>query len=409
MNCFISVINVLLCFSSLFYVTLSETLCPSNDLISPCICNQVDGTSEISCENLQEFDIKNVFGNFQTKKFVFDSLIISNTTIESIDEKTFSKVGFKRIQIKDNEYLTTISHEAFNTELNLQNLTKEFIAINNPQLGKNQYDSVGKLFSFLKAFINIELIIMRNNGIESVPDDAFGDKWEKHLKRLKRLDLGQNSITDIGSYAFYNLKKLKILNLERNLLTRISPDAFSFEEDEDELLIDLSFNPTLDYIDSEVFGVKVTRKIDFNLAYCGLEEFNRNVFEPIIRMKGSINMTENDMKICDCSLRWLYEFVCINKKLTKIIESVTNLKCNGVNAKNIEENLKNCNVVKDTDDESLSECNQSKIKSTTRRPTKFKPKFSPSRKEPNFSSFLKSNFILNFSLILFSSVFYKFF
>jgi Leucine-rich repeat (LRR) protein len=74
---------------------------------------------------------------------------------------------------------------------------------------------------FTKSFSKIKEILLKENGIQQIEDEAFHE-----LENLEEIDLSFNEIKSINKELFSHNPKLKNINLHRNKIFMIQRDSF---------------------------------------------------------------------------------------------------------------------------------------------------------------------------------------
>lgn len=133
----------------------------------------------------------------------------------------------------------------------------------------------------------------------------------------------ENSIRQIGSYAFYYLSNLKNVDLSVNSIEKIYKNAFSFRwESTETLTINLAGNNLTDNnIESGAF-VETQRPIKLILGQGqfgnpGIKHLEERVFRPllneneknVITLHSSQHPTGENRLQCDCQSRWIFNEV----------------------------------------------------------------------------------------------------
>lgn len=188
-----------------------------------------------------------------------------------------------------------------------------FVSIGENRLG-NKF--INQLFDALSSLINVREMHLELNNLEMIPSYAFRNiesntnengNWIKRI-RLERLKIISKSLTQISSYAFYELNSLRFVKIESNkALERISAHAFDIAQPfSHSLLIDLRHNGLIiSSFEIDAFQ-KVNRPVRLELAHNNLTAIPRQIFERFLNtdQSNSLHLADNQIH-CDCNIYWL--------------------------------------------------------------------------------------------------------
>ncbi|CAG0922913.1 unnamed protein product, partial [Notodromas monacha] len=182
-----------------------------------------------------------------------EHLSLRKNCLRSIDPNAFlGLVSLRYLNVAANN-LTSVPPDAFN---GLKSLSRLILAQNalilgprpNRQCGPHSLDSDPVLpnqkirLGDFESFPHLTLLVLDDNNISKIEDDAFGRHEElkqiwlnnNHLtsvpgslpKALKVLYLEENLIQTLEADSFPGLVALEALFLRRNLISHVAPDAF---------------------------------------------------------------------------------------------------------------------------------------------------------------------------------------
>jgi hypothetical protein len=282
--------------------------CPAPQEINPCVCDQ--NSHRIQCFG-KEVNDQNIYilgPKIKTIEFLFDSIIISNTSLTVLQKSVFMNAKFKNILIFGNNDLESIESEVF-----VKSQVDSFNVKKNPKLSDNN------IFDLIKNLDPLE-VILSSNAFEEIPENAFVNEQNPINERLSRISLDHNKLKVITSNAFTGLKNLSYLSLDHNMISTIEDFGLKLSTVSSHLKILLNNNN----LNSSSFTL---RSIDFpnktalnlDLAQNHLTILNENIFKNVLtREKCELNVFGNKFK-CDCYMTWL-----LNETLSK---NVLNIFC----------------------------------------------------------------------------------
>ncbi|XP_051153123.1 toll-like receptor Tollo [Leptopilina boulardi] len=147
------------------------------------------------------------------------------------------------------------------------------------KLAKNRLRDVdGFQFSYRgRCAMNLKILDLSNNSIESLPSAAFSG-----LSRLHSLDLSGNSIISMADRAFEGLTSLNVITLANNRLASLPPELFSDARDVNKIYLR---NNTLSVLPPGLFG-ELTQLVVLDLSRNELtaEWVNAATFGGLVRL-----------------------------------------------------------------------------------------------------------------------------
>ncbi|OTF78880.1 hypothetical protein BLA29_009463, partial [Euroglyphus maynei] len=161
--------------------------------------------------------------------------------------------------------------------------------------------------------------------MKAIPHHAFRPLKGRFQRKLVKISINypnarENSIRQIGSYAFYYLSNLRSIDLSVNSIEKVHKNAFSFRWESTEMLtINLAGNNLTDNnIESGAF-VELQRPVKLILGQGeygnpGLRHLEERVFRPllneneknIITLSSSEHPSNGNRLQCDCQSRWIF-------------------------------------------------------------------------------------------------------
>jgi Leucine-rich repeat (LRR) protein len=140
---------------------------------------------------------------------------------------------------------------------------------------------------FTKVFNKIKEILLKENGIQQIEDEAF-----HKLENLEEIDLSFNEIKSINKELFSQNENLKVINLNGNKIFMIQRN--SFEQQPNLREFNLQGNEC------------INRKLGCALQYCHVanetNEYLKNCYS---------NYYEQEKKSDECKLLYLFIYIII--------------------------------------------------------------------------------------------------
>ncbi|KAG5875297.1 hypothetical protein JTB14_028447 [Gonioctena quinquepunctata] len=210
--------------------------------------------------------------SFSPTTFVYanslTSLNMSNSGIEVLAPKAFSRFGNIQYLYLDNNRITNVSVNAFNglTQLYQVDLNSNLIVdlapgflngleANTISLSHNQISKLPKrVFEGVLTILNLDL---QNNLIKEITYDSFAG-----LDVLETLELQDNLLCYLPIGTFRDLKSLVLLNLANNKLSKFPKGTFSGLRDLQTLIL---ANNSIDVFDgTELLPIHHLNKLDIS-------------------------------------------------------------------------------------------------------------------------------------------------
>ncbi|XP_027194794.2 uncharacterized protein LOC113789455 isoform X1 [Dermatophagoides pteronyssinus] len=321
--------------------------CPSDRILYPCKCHH---NEHIICTESMTYSLLHVFRAIeqsmlsnihyhlsssttitnQMPKPLFNELILSNHYWNELDDNLFQYVRFQRIIMYDMKSLIRIHSNVFNGTNN----DVKYLEIKGENKLGQKY--INQLFDALSSLQMAREMYLELNQLDMIPSYAFrdiqmnyynpslfdqGNYYTENLKinnnrkrlRLERLHILSKSLTQISSYAFYELNSLRYIRIHskhNDGLQRISAHAFDLAQPlSHPLIIDLRKNQLkLSCFELDTFQ-QVNRPVHLDLSENNLTSIPQTIFERFLNIdaKNTINMGDgtNPLQCNDCSLYWL--------------------------------------------------------------------------------------------------------
>lgn len=264
-----------------------------------------DTEVEISCRTLEtdEESLRHLFArlnthieeNAYTKRFM--SLRLENTAIASIPEDIFQGISFQAL-----DFFQNIDLEA----VNLQAFTNSYATLETLLIQGSAIEGSEAFYRNITKFSGLETLILSNNKLKGLPDEAFG---QIPLVNLSYVDLSGNKLTTIGPRSFFRLPNLQRLSLDNNMIDGIKKGSFDFESADSKLLLIFlrHNNLTADSIEAGSFDY-LNQTVFLYLNNNQLTHLEESVFKPLLTTKNDIFIALwSNPFVCDCRSRWLFE------------------------------------------------------------------------------------------------------
>nr|XP_027195565.1 uncharacterized protein LOC113790140 [Dermatophagoides pteronyssinus] len=250
----------------------------------------------------------------------FDEFVIQNSAISEIPRNLFGDIIFYGVKFDNCPELTAIHPQAFQiTEPFIEELT-----IRRTRLGNERW-KLRDTFNAITSLTNLRALYLQSSGLNAIPHHAFRPLKGRFQRKLVKISINypnvrENSIRQIGSYAFYYLSNLRSIDLSVNSIEKIYKNAFSFRWESTEMLtINLAGNNLTDNnIESGAF-VELQRPVKLilgqkELGNPGLRHLEERVFRPllneneknIITLSSSEHPSNGNRLQCDCQSRWIF-------------------------------------------------------------------------------------------------------
>ncbi len=268
--------------------------------------------------------IKNLtsISEMKLSEFSFRQLIINGTLLESIDLNVFETgkdTTFEYIFITDNPLLTEIKTFVPSSSVVHLKIT------DSPKLTNAE-----QLFSFVNNLKVKEQIILKNLGIEDIPDFAFESN-----KNLLSLIITNNPIKRIGKLPFHELSNLQTLSLKNNNISYIDDNGLDFNLGnkskslqvilDNNLLSEKSFNENWSNIKRENPSLTT---VNFSFDNNKIVHLPENIFKFILldNIVSYLSFDGNGI-VCDCKIGYLVRLIESYKEIESKLKIVfcTNL------------------------------------------------------------------------------------
>lgn len=203
-----SVFLALICISPI----QSGSPCPEPQSISPCICSQNEGKTDVVCDSGTAAGLKKAMEALSSKSV--DTLSVTSEAIKELPFGIFKSVWMKKLRLLTPN-LQTMSHFVFLG----QKYSLSHLEIASSMLHSVPIGALNHLHN-LKVF---EMLWTPN--INELPDYLFKSLPNPSLVEEVRIRNG--NLTYIGQCAFKALTNLKVLDLGNNMITKLDAKWFN--------------------------------------------------------------------------------------------------------------------------------------------------------------------------------------
>ncbi|VBB28104.1 unnamed protein product [Acanthocheilonema viteae] len=236
-----------------------------------------------------------------TKQNIYDSLVLRNNAIISLDMDTFGANNVRKLDLAYNELKKIPQHALSSIQNSLTNLN----------LRGNRIRSI--TIDDFDGMENLEELILADNHIEIIEEAAFSK-----IQKLIKLDVSHNPITSWNPHALRDLSNtIETLDLANTGL-------FSLPK------IDNHGLRVLNISNNKIHEVNVAQLINnrklttFDISYNNFKELDPNMFAELVELK-HLNITGNPViRVTDEHLRNLYNLetlrLCDMEKLLRLPE-----------------------------------------------------------------------------------------
>lgn len=242
--------------------------CPAPESLLPCTCD-FTGINCMKAKTAEE--LAKAFSG--SEKTMHRALWVQNLPVTEIHAKTFGDYAFGKAFIEINNQLEAFPLSAL---ANSSPLLTELSLYGNRLRG---IDS-----NWLPNFQRLRVLNMANNNVREIPSFAFRNP------SIQTLVLNENPIKAIGAYAFKSLPRLKSLRLRGVQVKTLGANSFTIPRHHPELEILLS-GGLLENIEENAFDG--TAPIRLDLSKNSLTDFSGPVFNPLMTAMAS-NARHND-------------------------------------------------------------------------------------------------------------------
>ncbi|XP_014781364.1 toll-like receptor Tollo [Octopus bimaculoides] len=157
------------------------------------------------------------------------TLTLSGNKITSLPKFAFKGLDSLEILNLNDNQISIFDENVFLSLSKLSSLDLSTNSLNHiPKLPSSikllqlKQNNIKKISSVLNTTKNLEYLVLADNEIEIIENDAFS-----HLQSLRILNLKNNKITNINKHHFKNLHKLWGLNIAFNSITELGYDTIS--------------------------------------------------------------------------------------------------------------------------------------------------------------------------------------
>lgn len=333
--------------------------CPDYEVLSPCYCHSKiessrfcanNGTEEshycqipvISCAGDQAFNLSDVF--FRVSQTIaidqrFQWLYLSNSAITRLEADTLGGIRFDNVYIRHSSSLKTIDPMAFG---NSSQFVKH-IWINATKLSDKVMDK-RNAFKAISSLTNLKTFEVISSRFTSIPSLAFSNR--SSIRTISFHNYNERQfLKRVNSKAFYKLSDLKRIDLRNNRISRINSFAFSFETESNHTLrIHLENN----YLRSDSFSPKAFigsngRRVvlylgAYNQCNADLKTLDREVFEPFLaeNKRNAIELYGCAIE-CDDRVLWMERPRSLLKRRIRHVRCVPDIVLNRTLAKSSQE------------------------------------------------------------------------
>lgn len=165
-------------------------------------------------------------------------------------------------------------------------------------LDHNRLDFVRPLAHFSK-YVNLRKLTLGNNSLTSIPSETF-----KYLIHLQHLNLWGNRLTEVPSSALRELRALRSLSLEGNHIRTIKRDAFYNLNNL--TVLKLSGNHIYKIEAGAFTGLVKLQHLE--IQHNALHALPSSLLEDLHQNLQTFLLYSNPWN-CDCKIRWLVEYI----------------------------------------------------------------------------------------------------
>lgn len=316
--------------SATYYIDIWASKCPDGlDKILPCYCvSRKDYKLVIECESSNLASLSLALNNLASLEYLVDKVTIKKYKLHTLYGTLFFKSNFEEIHIVDTpvQEINPVVFNGVNESLRILEVkNSEFI-----RFPTEAFQPLGNLkvlildghaIEVLEKNIvvnsslpnNLERFHLINGNLSEVPIETF-----QPFKKLKTLDLHNNSITTLQKNQFKNLRDVEVLDISHNEITKLenhhiadliklgwlnaSHNAITdlprglFARNSVLKLLNLSHN-RLQKLDTNTFrGMRFLRRLF--LSDNRITDIGRGTFNSITRI-GTIDLSRNFLKKLD--------------------------------------------------------------------------------------------------------------
>lgn len=201
--------------------------CPRDELVAPCRCFASEGRFKVHCNATgQQPDIKRLFGLLKSPDYgitTVSEFVLENSDLTELGEDIFDEVLVNSVFIRGNTKLADFDPDVFMSiegNKNVSQIVIEDCNINTKERSDN-------FFKIVKAPIFVKKLELRNNGLTSIPDNAFS-RDDLFVPQIKELTISNEpQLNYLGRDAFDSLVHLNELTISHMPnLTKIPSSTF---------------------------------------------------------------------------------------------------------------------------------------------------------------------------------------
>ncbi|CAL1300679.1 unnamed protein product [Larinioides sclopetarius] len=262
-----------------------EDICPSEDLVKPCIC-QKDFQSDravVRCEKITGYDVVMEVLN-KTSEYGYEYFIIDLSSLTYIPAVAFEIKRLARLIILEST-MVSLFNEPPKTK-DLEQLTLYKLKLSR----KIQWD----LFT--------EIPNLKNLSIEHSPLKSVDSSFVQNApKSLERITITNCSINKVEDKAFESMPNLIELIMDQGKIKEVKRSMFPSPAN---YLQKISFkNQRIESLPDDMFK-DMPRLQDIWLTGNLISQVSENTFKAPFEIIRSCTLDNNPIK-CNCSLRWL--------------------------------------------------------------------------------------------------------
>ena len=321
----------------------SYSKCPPDEVLMPCKCHH---NSNIQCIQPVNYSLTHIFyslnewstGNLyrhlhhnrlnhrpknRQKNRVkneqhYHEFVLENPYMTKLEQNLFGLFCFERIAFVNMFQLNRMHSGVFN---GTEKTVKSLIIKGSNQLGIMY---VSELFDALSTLVSVVEMHLELENLNYLPNYGFRSLHRGSTLKLQSLRILSSTLTQIPSYAFYDLINIQQINVvSSNGLQHISGHAFNMANQSDEaLLIDLRYNQ----LTNKPFEIDsfagANRPVILDLSNNNLTKLSEKVFRKFLTINKLNRLVLNGNPFeCDCDMSWL-----VNNR-SQYLEQVSDAIC----------------------------------------------------------------------------------
>lgn len=252
-----------------------------------------------------------LFGNASAQRgHYYSHLIVENSALERLVNKSFENFLFLAITIRHHYYLSQLELDTFVPSNHVTTVLK---FDSNRNLGSSER-SVESLFAVISTFTSLETLIIAHCGLSYIPSNAFKSASTGTSLPIRKLLLMNNQIKEIHANAFVDLPFVQRLYLSNNDITWLRPHSLRLRADQCRhsthhhrqihYWVDLNANQlNSDSFQSSTFDVDCP--VEVNLSNNSIHYLAEPVFKPLFTHYARILLHGNPVDCHHCAMVWL--------------------------------------------------------------------------------------------------------